>query len=559
MTVETSTYISQLNSALPAVGDLKSEGDEHIRKIKANLLATFPNLTAAPVTASTTELNYVTGVTSSIQTQLNGGMTWTPAGTGAVTRTIESGMRQVVSVKDFGALGDNSNDDTAEIQAALDYAGTIVQTIFTNKVDIVTAKVLLPAGRYKTSAVLTIPEGVTFEGESPSTAIILPQHSGVAVQMGGSSREYSQLKVRSIGIVGKWAGTLGYGTWTTSTTVGISVENCIRECYIEDCFITYCDKSIQLESSYAFEINHNYLYYAKTSHIEWDVAVNGTIRGNRIDACEGNGIYINGSAAAADETFALIIEGNAIQSNYQDGILLYDCHSATILNNFFEANYRSATAATYTYADINIKEGTYTRGYSFSLIGNFFTSGSSPDEDVFTAIRCDRAVSLVCTGNVCRDSWYYRFIDADNANVERIVALGNSYEGTFSKIVYNAACFGIIEENVSDGSIYVPKLIAGSSQLGATVSSSNQTTSEYKSVYLINCSGGNRQVNLRDADCVAGRVYTVKKTDSGAVNTIKFIPEGGSTKTIDGAAQLATTAAYGSLTVTSDGTNWFSI
>jgi hypothetical protein len=72
MSVETATYISQLDATYPASGDPKSEGDNHLRLIKSTVKATFPNLSAAPVTPSTTELNYVTGVTSAIQTQING-------------------------------------------------------------------------------------------------------------------------------------------------------------------------------------------------------------------------------------------------------------------------------------------------------------------------------------------------------------------------------------------------------------------------------------------------------------------------------------------------------
>jgi hypothetical protein len=63
----------------------------------------------------------------------------------SVARTALAKMRDVVSVKDFGAVGDGVNDDTAEIQAAVNAAATVT----------------IPAGTYLISSTISVPSGTT--------------------------------------------------------------------------------------------------------------------------------------------------------------------------------------------------------------------------------------------------------------------------------------------------------------------------------------------------------------------------------------------------------------
>lgn len=63
MPLETATYINTLNSGNPAEDDLAVDGDDHIRLLKAVLLATFPTITG-PVTPTLAEINKLSGMTA---------------------------------------------------------------------------------------------------------------------------------------------------------------------------------------------------------------------------------------------------------------------------------------------------------------------------------------------------------------------------------------------------------------------------------------------------------------------------------------------------------------
>ena len=71
------------------------------------------------------------------------------SGTGAVARSVQSKLREYVSVKDFGAVGDGVTDDTAAIQAAINSG---YKTI------------LFPSGNYSFSTLTVNTSGITLVG-----------------------------------------------------------------------------------------------------------------------------------------------------------------------------------------------------------------------------------------------------------------------------------------------------------------------------------------------------------------------------------------------------------
>jgi hypothetical protein len=83
-----------------------------------------------------------------------------PAGTGATTATIQAKLRESVSVKDFGAIGNGTTDDTAAIQLAINYA------------QLGNVSVFFPPGNYKVTASLNVTAAVAFIGASISASTI---------------------------------------------------------------------------------------------------------------------------------------------------------------------------------------------------------------------------------------------------------------------------------------------------------------------------------------------------------------------------------------------------
>jgi hypothetical protein len=74
------------------------------------------------------------------------GIVYDPGGTGAVATTVQTKLRESVSVTDFGAVGDGITDDTVAIQNALNYVSTSTYR----------KALYVPAGLYKLTDTLVV-------------------------------------------------------------------------------------------------------------------------------------------------------------------------------------------------------------------------------------------------------------------------------------------------------------------------------------------------------------------------------------------------------------------
>jgi hypothetical protein len=122
-------------------------------------------------------------------------VTFLQAGSGAVTRTAQSKMRESVSVKDFGAVGDGVTDDTVAIQAAMNVGAREIR---------------FPAGTYKITAKITWTGARDLVGDGPKSTELLcqvddwtfdnPLTSGRSISVRGLKLTGDQTKASNAGI-----------------------------------------------------------------------------------------------------------------------------------------------------------------------------------------------------------------------------------------------------------------------------------------------------------------------------------------------------------------------
>jgi len=99
-------------------------------------------------------------------------------GTGSVSRTVQGKMRENVSVKDFGAVGDGVTDDTAAIQASINAVA-------------VGGTLTFPSGTYLTASPVTLSKSIYINGAATTRQVTSGSNvaSGVLWKYSGSDKQ----------------------------------------------------------------------------------------------------------------------------------------------------------------------------------------------------------------------------------------------------------------------------------------------------------------------------------------------------------------------------------
>jgi len=258
------------------------------------------------------------------------------SGSGATARTVQARLRDMISVKDFGAVGDGTTNDVTAIQAAITAAAARPSSgSIAGLGGISGATVYFPSGVYRINSGITIPDGVKLLGSGERATVINYYGSGSAVANPTPGTRIGKIGIMEMTIANKGSGTIGldlnsvsYSEFTSlwidsfttavkisSPTSGWSVYNRFYNVTANTCTTGYwlTGTSSNAHTFYSCRYNTDTV---NSGGIGWKIEDSN---GNQVIACHGDMVSNTTYFAKLTASSANLTDGNIFWGNRIEG------------------------------------------------------------------------------------------------------------------------------------------------------------------------------------------------------------------------------------------------
>jgi hypothetical protein len=411
------------------------------------------------------------------------GINYTQGGTGSVTETAAAKLQQIVSVGDFGAVGNGTTDDTAAIQAAINYCATFWTA------DVTASPVLYLTGKHLISSSLIINRLVdTMNSEFR----IVGNGPGHGFYTTTSMTCFDSTLTFSTAPVSEFVTFEGveFSTSSSSNSVYAVSQKFLRMKFLNSQFyLTHAvNASIYVQTYYFIACNIRYTPFGFVNSAGlFDVTFNGCV----IE----NGSTLVRSIGTTYGTSGLRLINNLIEGMSGETIQATGANGFCLIGNHIESNQT---------LDFNFFAGTLTNG-SITVIGNYIYNPNGP------TFYYGPTNAVFSSGNTCFPNTLHSNVlqdvslvsISDNCLNASSVAIPPTDATVYSTVngVYRA---GGAEDTWTDSANQITKDINGNFGIGNAPLSTNrlfvrgvdQTSSNYSGAFTD--SAGNTIMSFRN-------------------------------------------------------------
>jgi parallel beta-helix repeat protein len=306
---------------------------------------------------------------------------YTPAGTGAVTTTVQAKLRQYVSVKDFGAVGDGVTNDTAAIQLAINSGSAVY----------------FPKGTYVVASVLAVPTGMKLYANGDATILsTITSVPSTYQEIFVATVAVSNISVQGLRFQTAQVAFSAFGFQKLVTNLDLLNNEC-QGCGLITTFEGAANALIQ--GNYIHSPAHEGVFndYARAIQISCGFSGTGTsnlnVSNNTILGSWTHGIEVFGG-----DVMASVVPTNAKNIN-----------GVTVSGNIVKATAANTTSAGAIWfsqaADVtvtgNVCEAYWDVGIDFEACRNAVASGNTLRNNNKNLAMYGNSVTVLFTGNTC--------------------------------------------------------------------------------------------------------------------------------------------------------------